>query len=226
MTVALDATTRETLVLQAYAPSILNRLRDPAVELAIWERTLPRVFADWIDSLPTEYLPDARAVTDDVSLEATVTAMLNAACTPSGAMRDMLHEDVVALARRFMAIMGSAQVDIRLEVVDHDACWKFHRDCVEARLLTTYRGPGTQWISPAYGEEALNCQKDYRGPIQNLTRFAVGIFKGSCAAPAGGIVHRSPPLDSSDSVTRLLLCLNLPRVPVRQSVIQNRTRHT
>ncbi len=210
MTTALKAATRDALVLQAYMPAILDRIRDEAVELAIWERDLPRDFAQWLDALSPQKLPDARDVTDDAGLEATITAMLEDARMPDGAMRDLLLEDVAALARRFMTIMDSATVDIRLESIDHNACWKFHRDCVEARLLATYRGPGTQWIPPALGEAALDGQKDYRGPIQSLPRFAAGIFKGSCAAPANGIVHRSPPIDGK-GVRRLLLCLNLPR---------------
>ncbi len=50
----------ETLVLHGYAPAILERIRDKAVELAIWERELPKGFADWLDALPAENLPDAR----------------------------------------------------------------------------------------------------------------------------------------------------------------------
>ncbi|MBN9497382.1 MAG: DUF1826 domain-containing protein [Alphaproteobacteria bacterium] len=207
MTATLE---REALVLHGYAPSILDRIRDKAVELAIWERELPQAFAEWLDALPSENLPDARAIADDNGVVATIAAMLDGARTPQGAMRDMLLDDIAGLARRFMAIMDSAQVDIRLEAVDHDACWKFHRDCVEARLLATYRGPGTQWVPPAFGKAALDRQKDYRGPIPSLSRFAAGMFKGSCAAPASGIVHRSPPIDGA-GVTRLVLCLNLPR---------------
>jgi hypothetical protein len=210
MTATLETAPREALVLHGYAPSILDRIRDKAVELAIWERDLPQGFAGWLDALPAANLPDARDVTDAAGLEATIAAMLDDARTPDGAMRDLLLDDIAGLARRFMAIMDSAQVDIRLEAVEHDACWKFHRDCVEARLLATYRGPGTQWIPPALSEAALESQKDYRGPIQSLSRFAAGMFKGSCATPARGIVHRSPPIDGA-GVTRLLLCLNLPR---------------
>ncbi len=207
MTATLE---REALVLHGYAPSILDRIRDKAVELAIWERELPQAFAEWLDALPSENLPDARAIADDNGVVATIAAMLDGARTPQGAMRDMLLDDIAGLARRFMTIMDSAQVDIRLEAVDHDACWKFHRDCVEARLLATYRGPGTQWVPPAFSKAALDRQKDYRGPIPSLSRFAAGMFKGSCAAPASGIVHRSPPIDGA-GVTRLVLCLNLPR---------------
>ncbi len=210
MTATLESATREALVLHGYAPAILERIRDQAVELAVWERELPYDFAQWLDALPAENLPDARAVADASSVETTIAAMFDIARTPSGTMRDLLLDDIAGLARRFMAIMDSAQVDIRLETIDHDACWKFHRDCVEARLLATYRGPGTQWVPPALGDAALDRQKDYRGPIPSLSRFAAGMFKGSCAAPASGIVHRSPPIDGA-GVTRLVLCLNLPR---------------
>ena len=122
-------------------------------------------------------------------------------------MRNLLIGDVDDLVSGFSRVARTDLVDIRLERITHDACWKFHRDCVEARLLTTYRGPATEWIQPIHAERALREQKRFKGPVEQFRNNDVAIFKGSCAEPGSGIVHRSPPIADTGR-TRLLLCLN------------------
>ena len=128
---------------------------------------------------------------------------------PPGDMRDLLIGDVDDLVSAFAGITRSDLVDVRLGRVSHDACWKFHRDYVEARLLTTYRGPATEWVQPIHAERALRAQKRYKGPLEHIRSNDVAIFKGSYAGPGSGIVHRSPPI-AGTGCTRLLLCLNKP----------------
>ena len=110
-------------------------------------------------------------------------------------------------SRRLPASPRSDLVDVRLERVSHDSCWKFHRDFVEARLLTTYRGPGTEWVQPIHAERALRAQKRFKGPLEHVRGNDVALFKGNCAGPGSGIVHRSPPI-AGTGCTRLLLALN------------------
>ena len=110
-----------------------------------------------------------------------------------------------------VGVMATPEVDIRLETIRHDACWKFHRDHVPARLLTTYRGPGTEWVHPRDGAAALSEQKSFRGRIERFPEHSVGLFKGSRGGSRAGIVHRSPPVALSGEV-RLFLCLNLPSI--------------
>jgi hypothetical protein len=78
---------------------------------------------------------------------------------------------------------------------------------VKTRLLTTYRGPTTEWVRHAYAEQAIHEQREFEGPLEQLGDNDVAIFKGSCASPDRGIVHRSP-LITGTGQTRLLLCLN------------------
>ena len=129
-----------------------------------------------------------------------------AACI--GEMQDLLIEDIEALVSAFSAVANSL-VDVRLDRISHDACWKVHRDTVETRLLTTYRGPATEWVLPEHAAQALREQKKFKGPIERLRDHDVALFKGSEAGTGRGIVHRSPPIVGT-GCTRLLLCLNLP----------------
>lgn len=196
-------------VLRGTSPDLLRRIHDPAVELIIWERSLEAKLSHWLDTLSVDQLPDDRLLVKETDLFPALTAVLDTAGTPHGTMREAFLKDVMGLVTSFMETMGSGVVDIRLETIRHDACWKFHRDCVAARLLTTYRGPGTEWVLPRDSAQALAQQTSYQGPLQHFSRHAVGLFKGSCAQPASGIVHRSPPI-AGTGIARLFLCLNLP----------------
>lgn len=120
-----------------------------------------------------------------------------------------LFADLVDLADRFCAIAGTDLVDIRLEALAHDGCWKFHYDNVPLRLIATYRGPGTQWVAPADSERALSEQRDYAGEVHDVPTHAAALFRGTATGAADAVVHRSPPIAKSGR-SRLLLVLNLP----------------
>lgn len=181
----------------------------PDVELVLWRRALPRCLRTWLERMDASCLPNIRILVEPNALRLAIEPLLDECGMPKGDMRDLLVRDVEDLVSVFSRIAGTALVDVRLERVSHDACWKFHRDCVEERLLTTYRGPATEWVKPEHAATALRQQKRYIGPIERLCCGEVGLFKGSCAGDGRGIVHRSPPI-AGTGATRLLLCLNRP----------------
>jgi len=185
----------------------LAAINTPGIELQIWRRALSLYFQTWLERMDPSRFPDIRVLVQPSDLRRAVEPHLDDCGMPSGDMRDLLLGDVDNLVSAFARITQSDLVDVRLERVSHDACWKFHRDCVEARLLTTYRGPATEWVQPLHAEEALGKQKSYKGPWERLRVHDVAIFKGSFTGPSNGIVHRSPPIAGTGR-TRLLLCLN------------------
>ena len=187
----------------------LGAITKPNVELVIWRRSLPLDLQTWLERLDATLLPDIRLLVRPEDLVRAMEPLLNDCGLPKGEMRALLLCDVDNLVSAFARIARTDLVDVRLESVSDDACWKFHRDCVEARLLTTYRGPATEWVQPDHAEAALRAQTRFKGPIERLGAHDVAIFKGSCAGPGSGIVHRSPPIMGT-GCTRLLLCLNKP----------------
>lgn len=187
----------------------LNAIKRPEVELVIWQRALPSCFQDWLAQLEASLLPNLRVLVRPDDFIKAMDVLLDGDGMAKGAMRSLLICDIHSLVSAFARLSGSDLVDVRLERVSDDACWKFHRDCVEARLLTTYRGAATEWVQPDQSETALKAQTRYDGPIERLGANDVAVFKGSCAADGSGIVHRSPPIAGSGQ-TRLLLCLNKP----------------
>ncbi len=187
----------------------LGAITRPEVELVIWRRSLPLCLQRWLERLDATLLPDIRVLVQPKDLLRAMEPLLNDCGLPKGQMRALLVRDVDKLVSAFARVARTDLVDVRLECVSGDACWRFHRDYVAARLLTTYRGPATEWVQPRHAEAALRAQKSFKGPIEHLGAHDVAIFKGSCAGPGSGIVHRSPPIVGMGR-TRLLLCLNTP----------------
>ena len=196
-----------SLIVEAGEEAVLDRIVDQDVALAVWARPALSGLAAWLDALPPEKLPDGRFVATPAEVPAQLAALCDDADLGHCAARACLIDDVAGLAARFGRISGASRVDLRIEALDHDGCWRFHRDYVGLRLNATYRGPGTQWPPLDQAARALRAQRRYRGALNELPRFAVGLFKGVQRARAASVVHRSPPLSGS-GVTRLFLCIN------------------
>lgn len=189
----------------------LAAINNPKTELMIWRRTLPLCVHNLFNNLDARRFPDIRVLVRPDDLWHAFEPHLIKCGMPPGEARDLLLEDVNTLVSAFSIVTDTDLVDVRLEYIRHDACWKFHRDWVEARLITTYIGPTTEWVLPSHAEQALEEQKEYTGPIQSLRLQDVAIFKGVHSEQGSGIVHRSPPIIGTGQ-TRLMLCLNKPSI--------------
>jgi hypothetical protein len=185
----------------------LGAIKETGTELVIWRRTLPSDFKEWIQQLAASGLPHLRILLAPIDVRSALNPMLDECGLPKDSMRELMISDITDLAHVFARITESKRVDLRLENINDDSCWRFHIDYVEARLLTTYRGATTQWVQPAYAKQAINEQKEFSGPLERLDIDNVAIFKGKSAAKANGIVHRSPPIVGTGE-SRLLFCLN------------------
>lgn len=185
----------------------LASIKEAMTELVIWQRSLPSGFQEWIEQTDGIDLPDIRILVKPHELRRALELSINNSGLKSDKMRDRLAEDISDLVDIFANITKSEDVDVRLQRINDNACWKFHRDFVETRLLTTYCGPTTEWVQQAYAEKAIQEQKDFKGPLEHLAYGDVAIFRGSSTGVKKGIVHRSPPI-ADTGITRLILCLN------------------
>ena len=185
----------------------LASIKEPDTELVVWQRSLASDLQDWIDRTDAASLPHVRLLIKPEEIRPALEPLLDECGLRAGDKRDLLVADVTDLVIAFAGITISDYVDVRLERVSHDACWKFHRDSVDTRLVTTYRGPTTEWVRHAHAQQAINQQREFRGPLERLGDGDVAIFKGNRTGPNKGIVHRSPPI-AGTGLTRLVLCLN------------------
>lgn len=180
-------------------PAILEAIGDHSHSLAVWRRAH---FPD-IDTLLAFEAANIRIRCEATGAADSFRKALLAKGYRPGPALDALIADVADLAVRFASASGTERIKIRIERVSTNSCRKFHADYTTMRLITTYRGPGTQWIDGAdigrvaAGEEPMN--------IHALATGHVGIFKGRLLADEPAILHRSPPIADLDIERSLLV---------------------
>ncbi len=177
--------------------AVLDAIARPHIALAIWQRTMPVALRAGLMSLDLDTI-------DDVALEIDAGAAIDATLLDAGypdRVAVPLAGDIGLLARRHAALTGEDRLRIRLDVIETDACHRFHADYVTLRLLCSYVGPGTQW-----------CRADAADTIGDLPTGAVGVFKGRRLLDPPTVLHRSPPIAATGD-RRLVLVID----PVRRS---------
>ncbi len=184
-------------------PRVLAEIRRPGVNLAVWQRghvpPLPGgELLDRIDDIGVE-MAVARTATD-------LPGVLRQAGYPRSCVAGLAN-DVAMLARHMGGITGCESVAIRLEIVETDACKRFHTDYVSVRLISSYAGPATQWLSDADAAALRDGADPAALTIRTLATGDIALFKGRRWAEHGAIFHRSPPI-AGTGVRRLVLVLD------------------
>ncbi len=114
----------------------------------------------------------------------------------------LLQEDMRALAQRFAWLMETDAIRIRLEAITRDACKKIHADYTDLRLITTYLGPGSEFVPFGLSPEEAN--------LKPIPTGHIGLFKGRLfGAGHAPCFHRSPRIEGRGQ-TRLVLVIDTP----------------
>jgi hypothetical protein len=195
-------------------PAELRQILNPGVNLCLWQRPAQPEVTRELSHLCASHLPDVRCRTSAASFDDDVSMLL----TQQGLDPDAFQTwpaDLRALADLFFSVSGGRDVVLRLETTDDDGCRRFHVDRTHLRLLCTYRGPGTEWLTNeqvdrhAQGNGAPNEKIIRFGEPSRFEPFWVGIMKGDAfPGNAGlGLVHRSPQIAGTGQ-TRVLFCLD------------------
>lgn len=108
-----------------------------------------------------------------------------------------LAKDMATVTRSFLAQFGASHASLRVEVVATASCPKFHCDNIRARVVTTYHGPGTEYVFAATPDEV------HRGPTGAL------IFLKGHQHPThtDTVLHRSPAVPAGEK--RLCVVLDV-----------------
>lgn len=187
----------EDVVAFGYDRMSLDAIARPKTALAIWWRPLPDALQAGLAALDLDTV-------DDVTLDLDADAPLDDTLRDAGYPDDIatpLAADIGLLLRRQAALTGDDHLRLRLEVIETDACRRFHADYVTLRLLCTYAGPGTQW-----------CRAVAADAICEVPTGAVGVFKGRMLLDPPTVLHRSPPIAATGG-QRLILVID----PIRSN---------
>lgn len=185
----------------ADTPDGLARIRTPGCAATIWRRQVEPGFQTWINALDPWQLPKGRLVLRPDAVPEATRHLCEMAGLDEGAERTWLENDIADLAARFAELMHAPYLRLRLDVINTNACRKFHIDVIFARLICTYRGTGTQYGISTDG-----------GDPTRIFTVAIGspmVLRGTQwpQKPPSGLLHRSPPIAGTGE-TRLVLVLD------------------
>lgn len=183
------------------APRCLAAIEEPNCAAAIWQREPLKAFQEWIDLLAPYELPKARIILRPGDVRHAMTKLFASYSLADCDERDILIDDLAALAHIFSDVVDAPFVRLRLDVIATNACRKFHVDRLTARLICTYRGAGTQYGVSSYGRDPDRIYTTGTGSPLVLR----GHLWPASAAPE--LVRRSPPIEGTGE-TRLVLVLD------------------
>jgi len=195
-------------------PDVLHQILEPGVNLSLWQRPAQPAVIRELSSLQASDLPDVRCATSLDSFDDDVNTLLQQQGHDPLAFKNW-RVDLRRLAGLYFSISEHRNVTLRLVTTAADNCRRFHTDRNHLRLLCTYRGPGTEWLT---NEQVDRLAQSTGAPNEDIIRigtlsqfepFWAGILKGDAyPGNAGhGLVHRSPPIAGSGQ-TRVLFCLD------------------
>tara|TARA_B110000046_G_scaffold163821_1_gene179017 strand:+ start:66 stop:728 length:663 start_codon:yes stop_codon:yes gene_type:complete len=187
--------------------SILGEIHKAEKNIAIYEREIP------------ELIPEIRELmknTVKLELNGTLSEIKKAIITQ---FKDhfptfkALPKDILELLNLFNNVAGSSTYRLLLATVNTNMCRRFHTDINDLRLLCTYSGPGTLWLTEDNinrnaldSDDEEKCIAIDQEQIQQAKTGDAIILKGAIypKADTKAIVHRSPTIEESGK-TRLLL---------------------
>jgi hypothetical protein len=197
------------------SPMVLGDIFSPEHSVAIWQRSIDsdisHYFANCFDDLGL----GIRGVFTIENLKVELAKLL-----PNHSYKERALEDVFLLSDMLTCLFGCDSVGLRIAPLSKAMCPKLHTDNIPVRLVSTYLGPGTQWLPLEVLEEEQLAPADtkslgqYKGRyyqeshIQQLNSFDVALLKGSAWENQEHMaaVHRSCPISENDK--RVLLSLD------------------
>ena len=202
-------------------PAGLAKIKDDTVQLAVWRRaSVPTFVVALADpAIAPADLPRFEGKVASSSAAQAVRATLRSQKKLALTKRAMeeLVDDIAALVKLFAKTVKTKDVFVKLEVLADNGCQFWHQDSVPFRLVTTYRGPCTEWVHPDLNKPTLRKRGQDAKEKHSLCHHDVALFKGRGETTHGdallnqpGIVHRSPHIQGS-GIHRVVLVLDIPR---------------
>lgn len=180
------------------SPQGLTEVLQDGVNLAVWQRQLPVHVADFAQVLLSLGQPLAESLTLELQPDDDAPALRGLA----EAYADLQgYEgficDVRWLVGAYACLLDARRVGLRLRALEGAMCPRFHVDHVPARLICTYAGPGSEWLT---APDAVQ--------VEQLSTGDVAVLKGErwLGNEGQGLVHRSPAVPAGQR--RLMLTLD------------------
>lgn len=187
-------------------PTTLTDIYEPSVNLAVWQREFDEHLLSFAKQMSQQQPTfQARWIGKFQSIANQLDSSL-----PAYHGRSVFLEDITLLMEMFSELFGLQEIGVRLAVLTKTMCPKFHVDHVPCRLMSTYSGSTTEWISNEYVErsQAKGVVVRDKQHVQHLQFGDVALMKGEAweGNEGKGLVHRSPA--ASAESPRLVLTID------------------
>ena len=195
---------------------VLADIYQENTNIAVWKRSLTDKLLKASKSVLSTN-PDLE-ISLIVSPQDTISVLQ--ARLDSSKMVMILIEDIHKLVNMFCDLFDLKRVGLRLTSLKHAMCPRFHVDNVPCRLITTYQGIATEWLSHSDADRSKLGTGNKGKPdsqsgiyqdesdIQQLSQGDVALLKGEAwvGNEDKGLIHRSPQLYEQSS--RLILTID------------------
>lgn len=201
-----QTTSEPTSFASGTSPMVFNEIFSPSTSVALWQRPKDKVVQAYFASVISSLRLEIRNVFNINTLKGELEALL-----PGGLGKEQAIHDIHLVADMLTCLFDCEEVGLRLTAINHAMCPRFHVDDIPVRLITTYCGPGTEWLpnefarisklGHAAGGKTDNQSGLYESEQQVLKSdtFDVGLLKGTSWGedhlPA---IHRSCQLDKDE----------------------------
>lgn len=197
-------------------PAVLKNIHQAEVNIAIYNRDT-QAFKSQINGLLKQDIQvKSRGDIDSILQELSNTI--------APEKFGLILEDIKGLLHHFKDVTAAQDFRLQLATVNTNMCRKFHTDVNDLRMLCTYSGPGTLWLTDEnINQEALNTPRSEapvfkdESKIQQAKTGSVLILKGAIYPKKGtnAVVHRSPTIEESGE-KRLLLRIDTNQFTIFQ----------
>ncbi|PHI21732.1 hypothetical protein CEQ90_00135 [Lewinellaceae bacterium SD302] len=185
-------------------PRVLNGIHQSDVNIVVYERDTSALKSE-VDQLLKQH-NEFRGSGEIQDIMRKLSSTVDQAIYP------LIYQDIHNVLSLFAEVTKADNFRLLLAIVSTNMCSKFHTDINDLRLLCTYHGPGTLWLSDDninyraldnYGSEApIVLRQD---DIRQVRTGDVAILKGAIYPDTKKpVIHRSPPI-VADNQKRLLL---------------------
>jgi len=185
--------------------SQLDLIKNDKVNIAIYEREINNDLEAYLKQLIDLDFKSLNIVTTIDKFESLFDDHFKTLSPKNVLGHQLLRNDIKQLLNQFSEISNNSNLKVFLGLVDTDMCRRFHVDVYELRMLCTYQGQGTMWLT----DDNINSTalSNYEGnekivlrenDAKQLNTYDVGIIKGALYPNSivGGLVHRSPTIEN------------------------------
>ncbi len=185
-------------------PIVLHDIHQHYVNIVVYQRDIISLVDEVSSLLKQDIVFEASGGADVIFNKMTKTVNLDRC--PN------FLQDISMLLQLFREVTHRDSFRLLIETIQNDMCRKFHTDVNDLRMLCTYSGPGTLWVTkenihPKGLRDSRNVHSlpPRASDVRQLETGDVAILKGAIYPNVNNaVVHRSPTIEKTGE-RRLLL---------------------